>query len=35
MMLFTLAGEILWALILGFWIPAVIQAVVPKHSGEN
>jgi hypothetical protein len=32
MMSFTMAWEILWALILGFWLPAVIQAVVPKEE---
>jgi hypothetical protein len=26
----TMAWEILWALILGFWLSAVIQAVVSK-----
>jgi uncharacterized membrane protein YraQ (UPF0718 family) len=32
MMSFTMAWEILWALILGFWLSAVIQAVVSKEE---
>jgi uncharacterized membrane protein YraQ (UPF0718 family) len=32
MMSFTMAWEILWALILGFWISAIIQAVVSKDE---
>lgn len=32
MMSLTMAWEILWALILGFWLPAVIQAVVSKKE---
>lgn len=31
-MSFTMAWEILWALILGFWLSAVIQAVVSKEE---
>ena len=30
MMSFTMAWEILWALILGFWLSAIIRAVVSK-----
>jgi uncharacterized membrane protein YraQ (UPF0718 family) len=32
MMSFTMAWEILWALILGFWLSAIIQAVVSKEE---
>jgi uncharacterized membrane protein YraQ (UPF0718 family) len=32
MMSLTMAWEILWALILGFWLSAVIQAVVSKEE---
>jgi hypothetical protein len=32
MMSFTMAWEILWALVLGFWLSAVIQAVVSKEE---
>lgn len=32
MMSFTMVWEILWALILGFWLSAVIQAVVSKEE---
>jgi uncharacterized membrane protein YraQ (UPF0718 family) len=32
MMSFTMAWEILWALILGFWLSAVVQAVVSKEE---
>jgi uncharacterized membrane protein YraQ (UPF0718 family) len=32
MMSFTMAWEILWALILGFWFSAIIQAVVSKEE---
>jgi uncharacterized membrane protein YraQ (UPF0718 family) len=31
-MSFTMAWEILWALILGFWLSAIIQAVVSKEE---
>lgn len=31
-MSFTMAWEILWALVLGFWLSAVIQAVVSKEE---
>ena len=31
-MSFTMAWEILWALILGFWLSAVIQAVISKQE---
>jgi uncharacterized membrane protein YraQ (UPF0718 family) len=32
MMSFTMTWEILWALILGFWLSAIIQAVVSKEE---
>jgi uncharacterized protein len=32
MMSFTMAWEVLWALILGFWLSAIIQAVVSKEE---
>jgi uncharacterized protein len=32
MMSFTMAWDILWALILGFWLSAIIQAVVSKEE---
>jgi uncharacterized protein len=32
MMSFAMAWEILWALILGFWLSAIIQAVVSKEE---
>jgi uncharacterized membrane protein YraQ (UPF0718 family) len=32
MMSFTMAWEIIWALILGFWLSAIIQAVVSKEE---
>lgn len=32
MMSFTMAWEMLWALILGFWLSAIIQAVVSKEE---
>lgn len=32
MMSFTMAWEILWALILGFWLSAIIQTVVSKDE---
>jgi uncharacterized protein len=32
MMAFTMAWEILWALILGFWLSAIVQAVVSKEE---
>ena len=32
MMSFTMAWEILWALILGFWLSAVVQPVVSKEE---
>jgi uncharacterized membrane protein YraQ (UPF0718 family) len=32
MMSFTMTWEILWALILGFWLSAIIQAVVSKDE---
>lgn len=32
MMSFTMGWEILWALILGFWLSAVVQAVVSKEE---
>jgi uncharacterized protein len=32
MMSFTMAWEILWALILGFWLSAIIQAAVSKEE---
>jgi uncharacterized protein len=32
MMAFTMAWEILWALILGFWLSATVQAVVSKEE---
>lgn len=32
MMSFTMAWEILWALIFGFWLSAIIQAVVSKEE---
>jgi len=32
MMSFTMAWEILWALILGFWLSGIIQAVVSKEE---
>jgi len=32
MMSFTMVWEILWALILGFWLSAIIQAVVSKEE---
>jgi uncharacterized membrane protein YraQ (UPF0718 family) len=32
MMSFTMAWEILWALILGFWLSAIVQAVISKDE---
>jgi hypothetical protein len=32
MMPFTMTWEILWALILGFWLSAIVQAVVSKEE---
>lgn len=32
MMAFTMGWEILWALILGFWLSAIVQAVVSKEE---
>src|ERR1700740_620158 len=32
MMAFTMAWEILWALILGFWLSGIVQAVVSKEE---
>ena len=32
LMSFTMGWEILWALILGFWLSAIIQAVVSKEE---
>src|SRR5260370_19487596 len=32
MMSFTMTWEILWALILGFWLSGIIQAVVSKEE---
>jgi mannose/fructose/N-acetylgalactosamine-specific phosphotransferase system component IIC len=32
MMSFTMTWEILWTLILGFWLSAIIQAVVSKEE---
>jgi hypothetical protein len=32
MMSFTMAWEILWALILGFWPSAIVQAVISKDE---
>jgi hypothetical protein len=34
-MSFTMAWQILWALILGFWFSAVVQAVVSKREMSN